>query len=272
MALFAGLRHPSRHVIGIGCLLEVCQVAGDARCRSARILSSHVTLRTLHADVCPCEGKSRPVVIEVCVAPGIRIVAVLAGLRNSGTDVIRIRRLLEVRQVAGHAGRTQAGEHPAGVALRALRARMRTGQRELGHGVVIELHTQPVHRAVAHRTFLREARRLVGRILCSVEILQMATGAGGASAGEVVIQVTGGAIDARMRTRQRKAGELGMIELRAQPAIHRVALLAIRGVANAGVARVVGLRVVGGVARYAGSREANKLSGSRAFVALIAGK
>lgn len=57
---------------------------------------------------------------------------------ETGGYVVRVRGGLERVAVAGEAGGRGAGEGSAGVALRAGKAHVRSGERELRHGVVIK--------------------------------------------------------------------------------------------------------------------------------------
>ena len=79
----------------------------------------------------------------------------LAGLREARTDVIRIRRSLEILQVTVHAVRVRARQVVivVDVALCALQRRVRTGEREPSGGVV-ERRARPGRRVMALRAGL----------------------------------------------------------------------------------------------------------------------
>lgn len=180
--------------------------------------------------------------------------------------------LLEAAEMAGDALRRKARVHAAGMALRTLRVHVRAAQRELCHGVVIELYAQPGSGAVADRTLLGEPRRLVVGICGRVKVLKVASDASRSRSAEVVVGMAGGAFQPRMRSGESEAREPGMVELRAQPAVHGMALLAVGGISNGGVAGIICLRIVGGMARITCRGEAHELSGGRALVAGVTGQ
>jgi hypothetical protein len=62
----------------------------------------------------------RRTMIEYCACPSDRRVARLTRLWETSRRMVGIRRLLEVRQVASRARRTQPGKLPANVAARAV--------------------------------------------------------------------------------------------------------------------------------------------------------
>ena len=101
---------------------------------------------------------------------------------------------------------------------------------------------------MAAGAILRESRCPVVGIVGSVEIRKVAANAGSGRRGEVVIRVTLRAIEARVRAGESEAGEFRVIELRSQPAVHGMALLAVAGEAERGVAGIRGFLKVRGVA------------------------
>jgi len=246
VALFASLREPGRYVVR-GCgLLEVGQMASHTLRGSRGVVAAlRVALRTLHGNVRPGQRERRLGMIKTSVAPICGAMALFASLRDSVGRVLGIGGGLEGRQVARDALRGQAHEHAAGMALRALRAHVRAGERKLGHGVVIKLCTHPGDGAVAGGTFLRKTGGAMRRVLGTVKVLQMATHASGTSTGENVVGVASRAFQLGVRSSQRKARELEMVKLRAEPAVHRMALLAVRPVADLGVAGIVGSGILG---------------------------
>ncbi len=131
-------------MVWIGRALVILHVARSAICRRPRKLPVHVALIASHCDVRAgqrefCEG----IVIERCRAPRGSVVASLASLWEAGLRVIGIGRLLEIRQVATHAGCGRSGKFPAQVAGGAIKRRVRSGQGKPGLLQVVELSAEP---------------------------------------------------------------------------------------------------------------------------------
>ncbi len=189
-------------------------------------------------------------VVERRAVPVRRVVAVLAGHREPGRVVGRVRGPVVVGLVAGRALRAQPLVHPAAVAALALLGDVRPGQRELGLAVVIENRPVPGRRVVAVLTGHREPGRAVNRL------------------GRPVV-----------------VGLVAGRALRAQPLVHPtpVAALALLGDVRAGEGelglgavverRPVPVRRV--VARLAGHREPSRIVGRvgrPVVVGLVAGR
>ena len=122
------------------------------------------------------QGEFRLAVVELRSGPLRGRVAGSAVLRESGCNVVRIRRLLIVRQVARGALRGQAGELTRRMALSARQGHMRSRQWERGLGAVIKLSSGPLRRRVAQCAILRESRRNVIRIRRLLKVGQVAVG------------------------------------------------------------------------------------------------
>ncbi len=90
------------------------------------------------------------------------------------------------------------------VALVAGERRVRARQRDLCRSVVIEFGPRPLRRIVTQSAILWESCRNMIRILRSVEILEVAGGAGVRGQIKVVVDVAGGAGNSNVRARQRK--------------------------------------------------------------------
>ena len=89
-----------------------------------------MALGALDGGVRAAQRESRRRVIECRIVPRRRVVALLASLRESRTDVIRVGRSLEILQVAAHAGCRRQVVVIVDVALGALQCRMRPCERE----------------------------------------------------------------------------------------------------------------------------------------------
>jgi len=98
VTLVAGLREVRRHVVGIGSSLIVLQVAGRAGRAVQVVVVIDVAVGAGAGRDRVQSGKREPgaVVIEGGIKPCAGAVALGAGLREIGSDVIRIRRSLEV--------------------------------------------------------------------------------------------------------------------------------------------------------------------------------
>ena len=140
--------------------------------------------------------------IECGACPGRCAVALLTSLRESRTDMVGIRRALEIFQVAADASRVRAGQVviPVHVALRALQRGMRAGQREAGSRV-IESRAHPRGRAVALLAGLRESGLHMVGLRRALEIFQVAAGASRVRTGQgvVAVHVALRALHARVR-------------------------------------------------------------------------
>ncbi len=93
-------RKSSGHVVRIGDTCEISLVARVTVGWRTGVLPAYMTARALHVDVRPSQRKCRLVVIEIRGRPGGGAVTHFAGLRESRSHVIRVRRVVEVLQVA----------------------------------------------------------------------------------------------------------------------------------------------------------------------------
>ena len=96
------------------------------------IVIVQVTLRALHGRMRAGQRKPGRRVIKSRARPRRRVVTLSTGLREAGLHVIRIRRALEVFQVAADAGGIRAGQVVVvvDVTLGARNRRVRARQRE----------------------------------------------------------------------------------------------------------------------------------------------
>ena len=144
-------------MIRIRCSLEILQVAVHAVriCAGQVVIVIDVTLCALHGAMRARQREAGRGVIEGRIIPRSGAVTLLAGLRESRTDVIRIRCALEIFQMAAHAGCRCQVVVIVDVALGTLQSRVRTGERE-PRVVVIKGGLCPRRRVVALLTGLRE--------------------------------------------------------------------------------------------------------------------
>ena len=189
VALLAGLREIRRHVIRVRRALEILQVTRHAGGAGQVVVVVDVAIRAeaWRHGVRAGQNESGGGVIEVAIGPGHRVVALLAGCRESGMRY-RCGRRVVVGLVATDAGGRGEVVVVIDVAIRAeaRRHRVRTAQRETG-GAVVEGCVQPTRSAVALFAGLREIRRHVIRVRRALEILQVTRHAG--RAGQVVVVV-----------------------------------------------------------------------------------
>ena len=146
--------------------------------------------------------------VKVRRLPCRSVVARFAGLREPALHVIRIRRVVEILQMARHAGRARQVVVVVGVAIRTLPRRncMRPGQSEVHHRM-IEFRRRPRYRGMALRAVRWKVCGHVIGIRRALKILQVAVNAGCTSE---VVNVVGMTVDAlswrhRVSTRQRKS-------------------------------------------------------------------
>ena len=166
--------------------------------------------------------------IERGIQPSAGAVARSAGLREIRGDVVGVGGSLEVLEVAGHA--SVAGQVvvvvDVTVGAGARGNGVQAGKREPG-AVVIERGIEPGAGAVAVGTGLREIRGDVVGIGGSLEVLQVACGAGRAGQVVVIVDVAISASTRRhgMHAGERKAGAV-VVEFRVHPVAGAVTLLA----------------------------------------------
>jgi len=101
---------------------------------------------------------------------------------------------------------------------------MRSSQRKLCEGVVVEVGGIPRCRAVTALAGLREPGLNVRRVVGFVEVVQVTTDASGWGIGVIAADVAGRTIQGCVCARERVAGELQVVEPCAHPVIHAMAL------------------------------------------------
>lgn len=207
--------------------------------------------------------------VELGAHPLRRVVAQRAILRETGSLMIRIVRRIEVGEVTADASCARQTEIVIDMALRALRTRVRAGQRKSGRRMV-ETGPSPLHRSVARRAILRESsRHMVGRGGL-LEIRQVAAHTRRVRQGEVVVHVALHASDCGVRPGQRKSA-LAVIEGGVLPARSVVAGFASSGKIPAPMIWVRRIRVILQVAARTGRGGAHELAADMALHAGHAG-
>ena len=159
---------------------------------------------------------SDAVVIERSAFPLRGAMAKNTVLREARGNVVRIRRALEVVQMATGTIFRRAFEHVVCMALLAGNGDVGSGEQELRGGVVVERRPLPLGGVVAGLTDLRKARRHMIGIRRSLELLQVAAHAVLRRPGKLVVYVAALAIHLRVGTRERKLRSC-VIELRSAP-------------------------------------------------------
>ncbi len=207
-------------------VVEVCQMAGDAGSRKP---GEHVVLVALgagHAYVSARQRELRLIVIENSALPRGGIVTYRTILWKTRCLVIWAVCVVKVREVAGNAGGRKPGEHIVLMALSTRDVDVSTGQGEFCR-IVTERGALPTRCRVTDAAVLREARRLVIRVLGIDKIRKVARHACSRNR-KLPVLVTLGAIDRCVRSGQ---GEFRgvVIELRIEPRIEPMAGLARRG-------------------------------------------
>ena len=109
-------------------------------------------------------------------------------LRKASRDMVRVIRVLIIRQMASHTCRTREAIIAIRMALAALHGRVKTSEWPTRRRV-IERGRGPVRGAVAHFTLLRETCRDVTRVVRSLVILQVTAHASRDAEAEVPVHV-----------------------------------------------------------------------------------
>ena len=150
-----------------------------------------------------------------------------AGGGKTRRDVIGILRTGEIGRMAGIAIRRNGVEVVVDVAGSAGHGDVSAGKRE-DRDRVIEGGSGPVAGVVALRAVGGKASRDMVRVGGALQIRLMATDTGGRCACELPADVAGRAGQCGMGAGEGEITECGMVELRAQPVIHRMADRAVQ--------------------------------------------
>lgn len=215
VASCASSRESRGHVIWIVRSRVIALVTAIAVGWNGCVVVVHVTARACNARVRAGQREASVVVIERRRRPSCSVVANVALLRESYGCVIRIVRVLEIRQMTRHAGGIGQLVIAAGMALAALDRRMGAGKGPAGRGV-IKRSRIPVVGAMTQLARLRKSERDVTRVVRVLVILQVAADAGGGSKVVIAVGMTLRALRAGMRAGERES-RLGVIEGRWLP-------------------------------------------------------
>lgn len=168
----AGSREARGHMVRIRSAVVVGLMARIAVGRQRGVVVVDVAACARNRPMGTRQGEGRVVVIEGCRNPRRCAVTYLALLWEPGTDVIRVRRTLEILEMAAHTGRASQVVIVIDMALRALQPRVGASQREAGSRV-IELRRYPRGCAMADFAALRESLPNVIGIIRVLVILQV---------------------------------------------------------------------------------------------------
>ena len=252
MANRAILRKSGGRMIRIGCAVEFRQVARHAGFGSAGIGAVGMALQARGGRMGSRQREPGCAVIVSRALPLSGIVALGAGLAEACARVIRVRRAVEVGQVARDTWSRRPAVHPVRMAPLTRGGQMSPGQCKLRRAM-IEHGSLPLDGRMANRAILWESGGRMIRVGCAVEIRQVARYAGCGSTGVGSVGMAPQARGGRMGSRQRELRR-AMVEGRALPLSGIVALCA--GLAET-CGRVIRVRCaveVGQVARDTWSR------------------
>jgi len=142
-------------------------------------------------------------------------------------------------------------------------------ERVVGIERMIELGVEPVRRRVTSAAVVGQAELHMRRIVAGCVVAGMAGVAGGRSSREDIVGVTGGAGKRGVRSGERVAGDLEMVEPGVEPRVHGVTRFAGCGESCGDVIENLSLKVLL-VTGIAGSGEARELAGSGVLMTVVA--
>jgi hypothetical protein len=185
-------------------------------------------MTTLATQGCVCsrQWECRLVMVELSSRPTRGCVANRAVGWESGLRVVGICRSLKILHVAAGARRRSTSELPVHVTLLARNIDVRTGEWELGEGVVVEARGLPGRGCVASLACCRKSRLQVVGLRRALEVLHVTSGARCRSSGELAVHVTLLTCHVNVCSRERELGERVVIECRGLPGRGCVARLA----------------------------------------------
>ena len=229
MAVFAGLRESRLHVVGIGRVLEILQVARNASRNGKVVVPVDVALGARRGHVRAGQREPGFGMIETRVRPRRSVVADSTGRGNTGLHMVGIGRALIVLHMARGAIGGSSCELAVDVAQGAGHGHVSARQREFAESIVIKRRGLPRGSAVAGLAGLREAGLGVGRVIGRLEGGKMAAHASGGRPREFSSQVAGRAGQRDVCSSQRESRKLQVVKRGAEPVIRAVALFTCGG-------------------------------------------
>ena len=247
-----------RRVVGS---VEVGLVTAYASRAAQGVVVVDVATRTLLGGMETHQRKAGSGVVEDGAVPIDRAMAAGTILRETRLFVRRVVGVVVIGLVTAPARPACQIEVIVGVALGALQAGVRAGQRKPGSRVVKSSRSGPVEgrSSMAQGAVLREPARFVRRVVGSVEVAEMAVDAGRAVQAEVVVDVARRALLGGVEAEQLESGG-GVVEGGAGPIGGGVAHSAVLGEAGRRVVGTGGLLEIGKMASHALLRGAGEYS------------
>lgn len=223
-------------MIGIGRVLKIALMAGEAIHRRAGVAIIDMAQITGHRQMRARKWKARAVVIEVRRPPGITVMASQTIMWIIAGHMIRIRGVLKIRLMARKTIFRRAGKTAIHMTLGAINGIMRTQQWKCCTAMIEGRRFPGIH-GVTLRTRMRKICRHVIRISRTLKISLMTGKTIRRGAGETIVGVTLIASDRGMCPEQRKARFVVIISRRS-PRVIVVANLAVFGKIAGDVIRV----------------------------------
>ncbi len=269
VAQLAILREPGGEVIRIISSLVVLQMARRTGRAQSRILAARMALGTGHSGVFSGERELGGVVIEGSSQPPRGGVTELAGLRETGRQVIGAGGGLVILQMAGNAIGADVGVVAIGVALQARDSGVSSGEWELGQ-VVVECGAVPGGGVMAGGAITRKSCCHVVGVGGPGEIREVTARAIARDTLKVVADMTSAASQILVRADESEMGKARMIEVCDLPAVRVVTGFAGGGESRSAVVQNAVLLKLAGVTSDALGAESDVLADRRAHVTGVA--
>lgn len=181
-------REARGNMVGTICGLIIRLVAAITVGWQGGVIVVYMTIRARDLGVSARQWEGSVVVVKAGRRPRGGAMADVTLLRKAPRDMVRIIRVLIIRQMATHTCRTGEAKVSVRMALAALHGRVKTSEWPTCRRV-IERGRGPVRGAVAHFTLLGETCRDVTRVVRSLVILQVTAHAGRIGKVEVPVHM-----------------------------------------------------------------------------------